>query len=147
MAYDIADTTTPQLDEEKIQHWINSYALLTLTNATDWSFCFLREHSVDTCNPQPHPVVLFKHPKAAFSAPASLFAFKAGPLAQEQPQPDVKVRNEGTLVLLQPMTEAATDWIDANITDAQFYCGALVVEARYAREIIEAMERSGLIVR
>ncbi len=145
MSYDIADTTTPQLDEEKIQHWINSYALLTLTNASDWTYAFLREHSVDSRNPQPHPVIVFKHPKAAFSAPASLFTF-AGPLAQDQRQPDIKIRNEGTLVLLQPLTDAASSWIDANITDAQFYCNALVVESRYAREIIEAMQRYGLLI-
>ncbi len=146
MSYDIGDITEPQLDEEKIQHWINSYALLTLTNASDWTFHFIREHGGDSRNPQPHPVVFFKHAKAAFSAPASVFAFKTGPLAKEQPQPDIKIRNEGTLVLLQPMTEAATEWIEEHIADAQFYCNALVVESRYAREIIEAMERHGLVV-
>ncbi len=144
--YDIGDITQPQLDEEKIRHWINSYALLTLTNASEWTFAFLREHSVDSRNPQPHPVVLFKHARAAFSAPASLFACNPGPSAKEQPQLDVKIRNEGTLVLLQPMTDAATEWIDEHVEEAQFYCNALVVESRYARETIEAMQRHGLVV-
>ncbi len=146
MPYDIADTTTPQLDEEKIQDWMNSYALLTLTNASDWTFTFLREHSVDSRNQQPHPVVLFKHARAAYSVPVSLFTFKTGPLAQEQPRPDIKVRNEGTLVLLEPMTDAATEWIDDHVDEPNFYCNALVVESRYARDIIEEMQRHGLVV-
>ncbi len=145
MSYDIGDITQLQLDEQKVHNWINSYALLTLTNASDWTFVALREHSVDGRNPKPHAVVVFKHPKVKYTVPASLFTLKAGP-SQEQPKPDVKVRNEGSLVLLQPVTETASSWIDANITDAQFYCNALVVESRYAREIIEAMERSGLVV-
>ncbi len=39
------------------------------------------------------------------------------------------------------MTDAATAWINDHVEEPQFYCNALVVESRYARETIEEMQR------
>jgi hypothetical protein len=58
----------------------------------------------------------------------------------------LKIRNEGSLALFDALTEAATSWIEENVADPQYFGKALVVEARYARDLIEAMERDGLVI-
>ena len=61
---------------------------------------------------------------------------------------DVKIENHGSLVLIQPLTEAASDWLDENISeDAQLFGGAVVVEPRYVEAIVEGMQNDGLEVR
>jgi hypothetical protein len=58
---------------------------------------------------------------------------------------DVSVRNEGSIFLFQPHTEAAKDWIAEHIPeDAQYFGTALVVEHRYAGDIAEGMKGDGL---
>ena len=62
-------------------------------------------------------------------------------------KPDVLVRNEGTIFLFQPLTSAATQWIDQNVQpNAQWFAKALVVEHRYADELALAMREAGLVV-
>jgi len=61
---------------------------------------------------------------------------------------DVKIENHGSLVLIRPLTEAASDWLDENISeDAQHFGGAVVVEPRYVEAIVEGMQDDGLEVR
>ena len=61
---------------------------------------------------------------------------------------DVKIENHGSLVLLRPLTEAASDWLDENISeDAQHFGAAVVVEPRYVEAIVEGMQNDGLEVR
>ncbi len=61
-------------------------------------------------------------------------------------QPDVTVRNEGSIVLLTPQTDAGKEWTDEHIPQAMGFGPALVVEWRYADDIIEGMQRDGLEV-
>jgi len=61
---------------------------------------------------------------------------------------DVKIENHGSLVLIRPLTEAASDWLDENISeDAPHFGGAVVVEPRYVEAIVEGMQNDGLEVR
>jgi len=61
---------------------------------------------------------------------------------------DVNIENHGSLVLIRPLTEAASDWLDENISeDAQRFGGAVVVEPRYVEAIVEGMQNDGLEVR
>ncbi len=61
---------------------------------------------------------------------------------------DVNIENHGSLVLIRPLTEAASDWLDENISeDAQHFGGAVVVEPRYVEAIVEGMRNDGLEVR
>ena len=61
---------------------------------------------------------------------------------------DVKIENHGSLVLIRPLTEAASDWLDENISeDAQHFGAAVVVEPRYVEAIVEGMQNDGLEVR
>ena len=61
---------------------------------------------------------------------------------------DVKIENHGSLVLIRPLTEAASDWLDENISeDVQHFGGAVVVEPRYVEAIVEGMQNDGLEVR
>ena len=50
---------------------------------------------------------------------------------------DVELSFHGSINLIAPITEAAQDWIDANIgEDAWFLCNALAVEPRCTDDIV-----------
>lgn len=58
---------------------------------------------------------------------------------------DFKVRNEGSIFLLQPITEAANDWVNDHIPkDAQFLGTAVAVEHRYIANIVQGIINDGL---
>jgi hypothetical protein len=62
-------------------------------------------------------------------------------------QTDVEVQNEGSLMLFRPLTDAAREWINANVPDdAQWFGDALVVEWRYAAPLAEGMQADGLVL-
>jgi hypothetical protein len=53
----------------------------------------------------------------------------------------------GTIGLLRPLTEAAEEWLDANIADdAQWFGNALAIEHRYIDAIIDGIINDGLSV-
>jgi len=61
--------------------------------------------------------------------------------------PDFTVKNEGSLVLLEPFSDQARDWVDEHISEnAQWYFGAVVVEHRYIEPIIEGIQEDGMTV-
>jgi hypothetical protein len=69
-------------------------------------------------------------------------------IAEKANQPDVFVRNEGSIFLLTPMSDAAREWIGEHIPeDAQYMGRALVVEHRYVEDIVAGMQSDGLIVK
>ena len=60
---------------------------------------------------------------------------------------DVTINNQETIVLFTPNTAAANDWLGEHIGDeATWYGPSLVVEHRYAGDIIEGMKNDGLSV-
>jgi hypothetical protein len=65
------------------------------------------------------------------------------PLAQRQP--DVLVRDEGTIFLFSPLTTRAREWIAEHV-DAQWFGDSLVVEHRYARALAAGMQQDDLIL-
>jgi hypothetical protein len=60
---------------------------------------------------------------------------------------DVRVQNEGTIFILYPLTDRATEWLDANVASAQRWSTGIVVEHRYVADIVNGMIESGLEVR
>lgn len=63
------------------------------------------------------------------------------------PTPDVLVENHFSLILLRLLTPAANQWVENNVSeDAQFFGGALVVEPRYANDLIDGLIGDGLVV-
>lgn len=60
---------------------------------------------------------------------------------------DVNVQNEGSIVLVRPLSDAAKAWVDEHIpNDAQWFGNAFAVEPRYLDEIVFGMEQDGLNV-
>ena len=58
---------------------------------------------------------------------------------------DIFVENYGSIFLFRPMTQAATDWIEQNVSgDRQWFGNALAVESRYALDLADGMRRDGL---
>lgn len=61
--------------------------------------------------------------------------------------PDFAVRNEGSIQLLVPNTDAAREWVSQHISeDAQRFCGGIVVESRYIDDIVQGIQGDGLTV-
>jgi hypothetical protein len=62
--------------------------------------------------------------------------------------PDFTVSNHGSIFLLQGHTPAANEWINAHLPEErQTFGGAVVVEHRYIRHIVQVVIADGLIVR
>jgi hypothetical protein len=60
---------------------------------------------------------------------------------------DVMVGGGGTVYTLTPMSTAAHEWIEDNVSDeSNWFGGALVVEHRYIRAIVNGMINDGLVV-
>jgi hypothetical protein len=60
---------------------------------------------------------------------------------------DLLVRNEGTLVLLRPTTDAAATWLrESTPEDATWWGGALVVEPRYVESILFGAADEGFTI-
>jgi len=52
-----------------------------------------------------------------------------------------KIRNEGSIILFEPLTSAAQDWWSSNVDpEAQTFGNAYAVEHRYAPDIIEGIK-------
>ena len=58
---------------------------------------------------------------------------------------DVRVTNEGNLILFEPCTLAAREWLNLHVpTEATYWAGQLVVEHRYAYDLADGMASDGL---
>jgi len=61
---------------------------------------------------------------------------------------DVEIRNEGSVFLLEPLTETAKQWIEENVIgETTWFGGSLCVEHRYAHNLAQGMIGDGLRVR
>ncbi len=63
--------------------------------------------------------------------------------------PDVTVLDHGSIVMLQPNSPEAIDWLEENIGEDngyQPYWPTAVVEPRYVDAVIGGMQSDGLIV-
>lgn len=58
---------------------------------------------------------------------------------------DVFVREEGSIILFEPVTVKGQDWMEWNLDpEAQKLGDSVVVEWRYANDIIDGMQADGL---
>lgn len=63
--------------------------------------------------------------------------------------PDIQVRNEGSIFLFHPLTDAGQEWLDEHTPEGhevQYWGKALVVEFRYVADIVDGMTNDGLVV-
>jgi hypothetical protein len=60
---------------------------------------------------------------------------------------DFVLQNHGSLCLLCPMTEAASDHLEASTSeDAMWFAGGLVVEPRYVGDPVAALSDEGFTI-
>lgn len=60
---------------------------------------------------------------------------------------DFTAMDEGTIVLLTPETEAGFEWVKDNLPDGAMTWGAaIVIEHRYADDILTGIADDGLLV-
>jgi hypothetical protein len=63
--------------------------------------------------------------------------------------PDFILRDEGSIILLTPCSDAAREWVDVNIVQDngfQPYFPTVVVEHAYIAAIVEGIQNDGLAV-
>ena len=60
---------------------------------------------------------------------------------------DFWLQNEGSIVLLHPLTDRAKEWIEEHIPeDAQSFGDAVVIEPRYVSDIVAGIRGDGLTI-
>jgi hypothetical protein len=60
---------------------------------------------------------------------------------------DVIVERHGSIIMIQPMTGEARQWLTQMTgDDAIWYAGALAVDIRFAEPLIEAMNEDGFYI-
>jgi hypothetical protein len=58
---------------------------------------------------------------------------------------DFHCEDNGSIILLRPPTDAASEWVDQHIPDdAQWFGGAVAVEPRYISDIVAGFTGDGL---
>jgi hypothetical protein len=70
------------------------------------------------------------------------------PASNLQSLSDLRVSFEGTVVLFLPLTDLAREWMRAHCPadeNHQYFCGALVVEARYVEDLLARARDDGLV--
>ncbi len=60
--------------------------------------------------------------------------------------PDIRIEHHGSIIVFQPLTDAARDWIDEHVqTEPYQWMGTgLCVETRYAGDLASGMQDAGL---
>lgn len=60
---------------------------------------------------------------------------------------DFQLQNEGSIVLLRPLTKIAKEWIEENLApDVQMFGNAAAIEPRYLEEILHGILQDGLCI-
>jgi hypothetical protein len=60
---------------------------------------------------------------------------------------DFLFQNHGSITILTPRSDAGRQWIDDHIpADATTWCSGIVIEPRYAQDILDGIEADGLEV-
>lgn len=59
---------------------------------------------------------------------------------------DFRVRDEGTIALLFPLTDAAKEWVEEKVEVAQTWSGGVVIDHRFVQDILDGIVNDGLTV-
>lgn len=67
---------------------------------------------------------------------------------REEPQVDLRVEQEGSVVLLRPVSAAGEEWLDENVQSEgwQWFGGALACEPRMVEAVVRGAQGDGLVV-
>lgn len=65
--------------------------------------------------------------------------------ARRKARTDARVDGHGSVVLVRPLTAAATAWLKEH-TDGTWFGGALAVEPRYVLNLVAGMREDGFTV-
>ncbi|HEY4934492.1 MAG TPA: hypothetical protein VII23_23240, partial [Terriglobales bacterium] len=91
--------------------------------------------------------IIFTHPRVGEGSwPRSKVMRAALPQVPLTPKPDIRVRNEGNLVLFEPLNAKAAAFMNDALADAPVFSNAVVIEHRHAPEIAAMLERKGFVL-
>jgi len=64
-----------------------------------------------------------------------------------QPSTDISVANHGSILIFTPTSDAGREWVSQHLPDdAMRWAGGIVVEPRYAQDIVDGAINDGLDV-
>ncbi len=67
-------------------------------------------------------------------------------IRKAEPTADVTVENHGSIILFRLHTQAARDWVEANVHEPIWFGNALACEPRCAHALAGGMDSEGLVV-
>jgi hypothetical protein len=60
---------------------------------------------------------------------------------------DFTVNPHGNIMLLNPLTQKAEQWIDSHLSDCMHFNDAVCIEPQFLPEVLEGISGDGLLVR
>jgi hypothetical protein len=65
----------------------------------------------------------------------------------KHPSHDFAVHNEGSIFLLEPLSDDAQNWIEEHIPgDAQYFGNSVAIEHRYVIDVIDGIHADGYTI-
>jgi hypothetical protein len=123
------------LDDERIMTALRDLAVMHQTDLSAWTYVLTDEE------------IIFTHPRVGEARwPLSKVLREAHPQVSLIDKPDIRVQNEGSLVLFEPLNAKAAAFMNDALADALVFNNAVVIEHRYASEIASMLERKGFVL-
>jgi hypothetical protein len=123
------------LDDERIMIALRDLAVMHQTDLSAWNYVLTDEE------------IIFTHPRVGkIRWPRCKVLRAARPLVLLPHKPDIRVRNDGSLVLFEPLNAKAAAFMNDALADAPVFNNAVVIEDRHASEIATMLEREGFVL-
>jgi hypothetical protein len=123
------------LDDERIMIALRDLAVTHQTDLSAWTYALTDEE------------IIFTHPRVGEARwPRCKVLCAAGPQVPLIDKPDIRVRNEGSFVLFEPLNAKAAAFMNDALDDAPVFNNAVVIENRRASEIAAILERKGFVL-
>jgi hypothetical protein len=123
------------LDDERIMTALRDLAVMHQTDLSAWTYVLTDEE------------IIFTHRRVGEARwPRCKVLRAACPQVPLVDKPDIRVQNEGSLVLFEPLNAKAAAFMNDALVDALVFNNAVVIEDRHASEIASMLERKGFVL-
>lgn len=123
------------LDDERIMIALRDLAVMHQTDLSAWTYVLTDEE------------IIFTHRRVGEACwPRCKVLLAARPQVRLHHKPDIRVQNEGSLVLFEPLNAKAAAFMNDALADAPVFNNAVVVEDRHASEVASMLERKGFVL-
>jgi hypothetical protein len=121
------------LDDEQIMIALRDLAVMHQTDLSAWTYGLTEEE------------IIFTHPRLGETRWQLCKVLRAA-RPQVPLKADIRVRNDGSLVLFEPLNAKAAAFMNDALADAPVFNNAAVIEDRCASEVASKLERKGFVL-